>query len=262
MSNTPIVDAQTIDEVLDRLNGIIDRTAATGSRLGYFAALYRGVTTQVKAGIVAGRFQDGPRMERLDVRFANRYLRAYDQFQRGEIPSRCWQIAFATAATRRPLILQHLLLGMNAHINLDLGVAAAETVPGSGIESLRADFDRINDILAALVPQTVREIGALSPWIGLLNHVDPKAERAVINFSMVKARDQAWELATRLAPTQPDSWPPVLAAVDGMASLIGQLIAHPLGLILNTGLRLIRLRETSDVARVIQHLARIGQPRS
>ena len=46
-----------------------------------------------------------------------------------------------------------------------------------------------------------------------------------------------------------------------MASLIGQLIAHPLGLILNTGLRLIRLRETSDVARVIQHLARIGQPR-
>lgn len=261
MSTPLVAEARTIDEVLVRLDAIIEAATATGSRLGYFAALYRGVTAQVKAGIASGRFEDGARMERLDVLFANRYLRAYDQFQRGETPSGCWQIAFTTAAERRPLILQHLLLGMNAHINLDLGIAAAQTVPGPGIAALRTDFDRINDVLATLVPQTIREIGTLSPWLGLLDHIDPKAERAVINFSIGKARDQAWELATRLAPTQPESWPPVLAAVDGMASLLGQLIAHPIGLIFNTGLRLIRLRETSDPARVIRHLAHIGEPR-
>ena len=35
----------------------------------------------VKEGIEKGRFDDGPRMEQLDVNFANRYLEAYDQWK-------------------------------------------------------------------------------------------------------------------------------------------------------------------------------------
>jgi hypothetical protein len=41
-----------------------------------------------------------------------------------------------------PRVVQHVLLGMNAHINLDLGVAAAEVAPGPAIAGLRGDFDR------------------------------------------------------------------------------------------------------------------------
>ena len=78
------VPCQTIADVLVALDSIVDRSLAEASRFGYFAALYRGVTRRVKDGIAAGRFENGPRMERLDVVFALRYLDAYDGFRAGK----------------------------------------------------------------------------------------------------------------------------------------------------------------------------------
>ena len=248
--------AKTIDEVLEQLDRVIAHTIAEPSRLSFFASLYRGVTAQVKAGIAAGRFEDGPRMERLDVTFANRYLAALEQFQRGEPPSQCWRVAFEAVAHRRPIILQHLLLGMNAHINFDLGIAAAQTSPGSQLTSLKRDFDAINDILAAMVPKVMREMSVLSPWIGLLNHIDPKAEIALINFSIVKARAYAWEMAEELAPLHSDQWAPVLEAADTTISVLGDLIANPVGVVFKMGLRVIRLREINDIPRTARLLSR------
>ncbi|HXT64612.1 MAG TPA: DUF5995 family protein, partial [Pyrinomonadaceae bacterium] len=60
---------QTIDEILADLDQIILRARNDQSRLGYFATLYRNVTIKVKEGIIAGAFEDGPRMEKLDVTF-------------------------------------------------------------------------------------------------------------------------------------------------------------------------------------------------
>lgn len=123
--------ATTIDEVIAALNQIIAASLETRSRLGYFAVLYLKVTEAVKTGIANHQFQDGPRMERLDVTFANRYLHAYYQWHNKEKPSRSWQLAFEAAEKRSVLILEHLLLGMSAHINLDLGIATAQTVSTS-----------------------------------------------------------------------------------------------------------------------------------
>ena len=143
--------ARTIDEVIGQLDDIIARSIREQNRLAYVAALYRKVTAKVKEGIAEGRFENGARMERFDVTFANRYLTALGQFQRGEQPSLCWLASFKAAASWRPIILQQLLLGMNAHINFDLGIAAAEIAPGDELPSLEHDFNEINDILAGLV---------------------------------------------------------------------------------------------------------------
>src|SRR5438105_8150490 len=83
LESTP---ARTIDEVIEQLNDIINRTRQEQSRLGFFAALYRVVTIKVKEGISAVRFDDGARMEQLDVTFANRYLDALQRFRRKERP--------------------------------------------------------------------------------------------------------------------------------------------------------------------------------
>src|SRR5262245_42369321 len=68
--------ATSIGEVIDRLSAIIQWSVVNDSRLGYFPALYRKVTAGVRDGIQQGAFDDGRRMERLDVIFANRYLEA------------------------------------------------------------------------------------------------------------------------------------------------------------------------------------------
>jgi hypothetical protein len=171
--------AQNIDEVIARLTDIIDISRQEPSRLGYFAALYRKVTISVKEGIQAGRFENGARMERLDVNFANRYLEAYELQRKGEVPTASWQVSFEAAGHRRPLILQHLLLGINAHINLDLGIAAVETSHGDQLASLKHDFDLINRLLAELVQPVQDKIGEVSPWIGFLDRIDSSAGRAL-----------------------------------------------------------------------------------
>jgi len=57
----------TIDQILTELQNIITTSAKTGDRAGYFAALYFKVTSDVKEGIAKNEFENGPRMERLDV---------------------------------------------------------------------------------------------------------------------------------------------------------------------------------------------------
>lgn len=246
--------AQTIDEVIERLDEIIDWAIGEESRIGFFTALYRKVTLKVKEGIQIGRFDNGPLIERLDVIFANRYLDALSSFLQGEQASKCWMVAFEAAGTFRPIILQHLLLGINAHINFDLGIATARTAPGSKITSIKRDFDEINKILAGLMLEVENEINQVSPWINFLDHIDPSLDRAIINFSLDKAREAAWNNAVQLASISPQKWGPMLDLLDHKATALGKLVRNPPGLIFKLGLFLIRMRESNDVVEVIEVL--------
>ena len=149
-SSIMATSARTIEEVLDALDHIIRTCEQEGSRQAYFALLYKIMTEAVRDAILAGQFEDGPRMEKLDVLFANRYLQAWSQYWQGQAPTKSWQLAFDTCKNNAPIVLQHLILGINAHINLDLGIAAALTAPGDEIIGLQNDFEKINDIIATL----------------------------------------------------------------------------------------------------------------
>jgi hypothetical protein len=255
LPSTAFVPAPSIDEVIARLDAIIERAIVERDRLGYFAVLYRTVTVAVKRGIADGRFEDGPRMERLDVVFANRYLAAFDSHRRGEMPTRAWRAAFGAGSSRRVVILQHLLLGMNAHINLDLGIAASEVCPGSAIAGLEHDFNEINSVLAALETDVEREVCSLSPWIDRLDHIDPRAGRVVANFSIDKARACSWETAQRLAALSGAARDAAIDEIDADVALLARLIERPIGVLINCNLILVRLRESWDARKVIAVLS-------
>ena len=253
--------AQTIDEVLAALDAIIVRAYDDRDHLGYFAVLYRTVTAAVKAGIAAGSFQDGPRMERLDVVFANRYLDALHCYRTGTPLSRCWRAAFDAGAHGRVVILQHLLLGMNAHINLDLGVAAAEVCPGDALPGLQHDFNAINTVLATLETGVEGEVCSVSPWISKLDHIDPRAGRVVSNFSIDRARECSWRTAQRLSVLTGAERDAAIAQIDADVAILAHLIERPIGLVINLNLMLVRLREAWDVRAVISTLnGKPGRP--
>jgi hypothetical protein len=239
-----------IDEVIARLEEIVEECIARGDRLGYFAALYNRVTEAVKAGIANGEFQDGPRMERLDVIFASRYIAAYDAYRAGEMPSRSWLKAFAAAENAEHIVLQHLLIGMNAHIGLDLGIAAARVAPGDELAGLRTDFDRINTLLATLTPVVELEIDQVSPRFDELSKLTPRLDLRLVGFGMDEARMEAWSFAQALAPLAPQQQVARMAARDDEVSLLGDVI-----LVDGVVERLIRGKESTDVAQTIRVLA-------
>jgi len=142
---------KTIDEIIVLLEKIVTESEKNNDARGYFAALYHKVTIKVREGISFGFFDDGPRMEQLDIAFAKRYLEAYEAHSKNESVTQSWQKAFAITDQYWPIVLQHLLMGMNAHINLDLGIAANEVSREKNIAELKDDFNRINKILSKLV---------------------------------------------------------------------------------------------------------------
>ena len=246
--------AETVDQVIDRLSEIIDWADGNKSRAGYFAALYRRVTGKVKSGIDDGFFEDGPRMERLDVIFANRYLHAFEQWRGGGESSAAWRYAFAAADQFWPIVLQHLLLGMNAHINLDLGIAAARVIPASQVPSLRPDFDRINTILSALVGDVQNELAEVWTPLRILNRFLGGTEDKIINFSMGRARDFAWSVAEQLAPMTAAEQARKITQLDTGVVKIAKLIRHP-GLKLGLVTKAVRLGERTTIPETIRILS-------
>jgi len=244
----PMQPARTIDEVIEQLTRILDASRARGSADGYFAGLYREVTDEVRARIARGWFEDGPRMERFDVIFANRYLEAWARHEAGESAGAAWDLALGAGEAFWPVVLQHLLLGMNAHINLDLGLAAAATAPGAAIAGLQGDFDRINQLLASLVNDVENRLARVWPPLRRLDGFAGGADEAVIKFSLRLARDYAWGLATATAAaTDPAARSAGAEAADGGAAVIGQGILHP-GFKAGLILKFVRLRERGSVA--------------
>lgn len=244
---------ETIDEVLARLDEELDGARRTGSRLGYFAALYRGVTAEVRAGIHAGRFEDGARMERLDVVFAGRYLAALDAHRAGRPVSRSWVAAFEAAESPFLIVLQHLLLGINAHINLDLGVAAAETAPGGRLGPMRQDFDAINDILCSMIDDVQDRLARVSKWMTVLDRTGCRTDEEVMHFSINQARACAWAAAERLSPLGEAERRRAVEALDHDAARLARLVRHP-GVTYSAANLLVRLSERGSVAQIIDVL--------
>jgi hypothetical protein len=247
--------AQSIDDVLAQLDRIIVDARRKRSRLGYFASLYRDVTARVKAAIENGEFEDGPRMERLDVVFAQRYLDALETRDSENGPTRAWSRTFEATERWRPLILQHLLLGMNAHINLDLGIAAAEVAEQNEISDLEADFDYINRILGAMVEDVQTRVATVSPWIGVLDRLGGTADEVISNFCLTQARNDAWDFARTLAPLNPGEREVRIRAKDQETAQRTDKILRPGGLKLLPVLCWIRLWEDEHVPSVIDTLS-------
>lgn len=245
----------SIAELDSTLSSLAEDCGRREDRLGYFAALYSVMTQRVRAGIASGRFTDGPLMERLACHFAGRYLAALDARRPGASPPACWAVSFDAAPHWRPVILQHLLLGMNAHINYDLGIAAAEvadTAPG-GLAGVRADFFEINALLAELVDVVQERIATVSPWMWLLDRVGGRSEEAIVNFSMDRARDAAWRVAERFAPLGADQRVAAAAQLDHEIAEFAGVVEHP-GRLISLALLPARLREERHVDRVIAAL--------
>ena len=244
----------TIAAVVTRLDEVVEVCRAEGSPNGYFAALYRRVTIEVARGIDAGVFDDGPRMARLDVAFANRYLDAWEARRRGAAVTRAWALAFDAADDWWPVVVQHLLLGMNAHINLDLGIAAARVAPGPALAPMKADFDRINAILASLVDDVGECLSDIWPALRILDWSAGRLDEGLINFSITRARDHAWAVARRLSRVEPARQEPEIAVLDVGVEAIGRGVRHP-GWWTSTKLRAVRVGERGSVRDKIDVLA-------
>jgi len=246
-------NCRTIDEVLDRLDEIIDSSSINNDPLGYFAYIYRRTTAQIKQAILERKFDDNERMEKFDVHFANKYLEAYRDYHSGKTISSPWATAF-DIKNKDLTILQHIILGMNAHINFDLGLAAAEFTGEGPIDSLKDDFMAVNKVLASLVDELQVKVGRVSRLMFLLDWIGQRSDEVIMNFSMEKARQQAWNFAVSLSGLEGPEKKNKIDNVDGFTANLGDIVKNPPGKMLPFLMKIISRFEEKDVKKIIAKL--------
>lgn len=201
----------TLQTVLDELDVVIDQAKLDANRRGFFAAMYRTMTSRVGDAIGAGQFHDPAMLEALDVQFARYYFRALRN------PTRPWQVAFSALNDDDVNIVQQLLLGMNAHINYDLPQAVVDM--GVPLHTLEHDYGVINDVLAALADDVQGVLDAHSPVMNDIDSAFGRIDETLFCYSAKKARDVAWSTAHRVKLTRR-----VLPWISRRTATLGKLI--------------------------------------
>ena len=251
------VPVPEIDAIIERLDVVVADARARRHRSGYFAAMYRQTTRAVQREVEAGSFDDDARMARFVADVRRPLPRgASDCGRPGRQPTRSWRTTFRTAERSDAVILQHLLLGMNAHINLDLAVVAAALCPGDSIVELKADFGRINDILQRLLPPVQACVSHFSPLLHVLWAVGGDTDDEVLHFSIKVARREAWQQAVTLAHTNAERLPRAIDSLDRRVAVLAKLVAQPGG-VLQHAVDVVAFLESDNVVAVIDALAKV-----
>ncbi len=255
--NYPIIGdyspAKTIDEVIDVLDSIVEETVSLNTFGCAFAFVYLQTTKEIKKGLQAGRFENSDLLEELDVVFANLYINAYREFSSGNKIAAFWKYTFQHNSDKLALI-QHILLGMNAHINLDLAIAASLVAPGKKIMVLKNDFMTVNHILGDLTNLMQRGLSKVSPLMGLLDIFGFRNDEKLINFSIRKARDFAWVHALELAQLDGDVWNSRVEEIDRCVVEISERIGKPTSMMLRSTLWLISKFEIREPHRIVEEM--------
>lgn len=250
--------AHNLDEVAEKIEIYLAYFRERNDPLGYFPALYRKVAHKLEAKIHEGYFEDKETIIQVDICFVNRYLAAMDAIVQGKTPTASWGKVYEASRMYWPIVLQHLMLGMNAHINLDLSVAVAQ-VCGENIEKFHEDFNRVNEVLLSLLDDVEGDLAEIFPPLALYNKLFGRFEDAVIGFSMKTVRKIAWERAEHLAEiTDPEKLAEAIDAQDQLVSQISEGIIHPHSGFVEKALSLVRILELGSVRSKIDKLADLG----
>jgi hypothetical protein len=243
----------TIREVLVSLDEIIEDCIVTNSRLGFFAYLYRRTTAEVLKEVENGSFENGEQLQQMDVAFANLYLDAYNDYKAGKPVSKCWEFSFVNAEEKLS-ILQHIILGVNAHINLDLGIATAQTMNGKDISDIENDFNKVNDILFNITNEMQDRLSRVSPFVFILDILSKNTDEQIIDFSMRKAREQAWNSTSYLFTLNESQLPEAIKNLDYIVCKFAETIKNPKSLFIKLVLKCISFFEEKNIGIVINKL--------
>ncbi len=213
------MDKLTTDPTVARMQSLVDQWGgALKSEQGFprqpedhrviFLHCYLLMTLNMLAAIERQEFHDPAWVDRLLHIFSGYYFTALDAFdQDPATASPVWQLAFEEARHPHTLALQHLLLGVNAHINYDLIMALVDILEPewAGLtEDQRAqryaDHCHVNHVISRTVDAVEEEV--IDPEMPVMRLIDTivgrRLEDAMVSDLLGHWRDVVWHNAMRL----------------------------------------------------------------
>lgn len=202
---------EELDRILERMQDRIGELRATQDDRRIFLSVYATMTGAIHRGVHAGRFMDPPWTAELTARFATLYFDAEDAWERA--PTTCpnaWRAAFAAAGRPRISVIEHALLGINAHIVYDLPFAVSGTMravgdvvdgrlQGDTLVRRRHDYEVVNHILAETILDAQQVLAEESRISRVLDRVALRFDEYAAEALLRASRTQGWHNALALA---------------------------------------------------------------
>jgi len=192
--------------VLIRMTALIDQWEAAHDRRAIFLGCYRLMTHNMLDAIEAGRFHDGEWVARLLQRFADYYFVALDRFEQDEASTPAvWKLAFDATHDEKVMTLQHLLLGVNAHINHDLVFSLYDLLQPEWASSTteqreqrHADHEMVNRIIGETVDAVQDQVvEQFSPWVDFFDKMLGPMDEWLTSQLLSHWREEVWDNAVR-----------------------------------------------------------------
>jgi hypothetical protein len=206
----PVADSfDSVTAAVEGLSELETRLRAREDRRAVFLTIYERMTRAVRDGIEGGRFADADWMRDYTTTFANYYRRAFLAFERGRLGAvpDPWRVAFGTASRGDRLVVQDAFLGVNAHINYDLGLALRDVGIDPDREQKYADHRAIDEILGQLVDAQQTALAELyAPDIDDIDSALGRLDETLTLHSLTAGRQRAWWTAVVLTDAP---WSPV-----------------------------------------------------
>ena len=192
-------------DVEDHLVKLSDYFIAHKKNELYFNSAYVHITKRLNQKLKNGEFQNSFCLEKVIIEFSNMYKNALkDKLTRKKKVPRSWKVSF-TANTKsyvKPSVL--LLLGMNAHINHDLGIAYANNAKKYLICSLglvKKDYFELNSFFkeefSRLKALLRKSYNLLSPTAAKFRLYDDFQTVLALEF-VYQLRQLAWNNAKKI----------------------------------------------------------------
>lgn len=189
---------------LSRMQSMSSAWQTAGDRRCIFSAAYATMTEHMEHAVQAGMFVDPVWVEELLDSFAQYYFRAAEGFASGDprVPG-VWRIAFEAAQRTDLNVLQHLFLGINAHINNDLVFTLVDLLDpdwenmGSDLRRRRQDdYFRVNDVIRDTVDVVQEEVVAQrSPLLEFVDSALGPVDEWLSAHLIAEWREDVWRHA-------------------------------------------------------------------
>lgn len=185
----------SVDDVISGLDWFEQYCLNNGDLRGVFATAYLHITRSINRHLRQNKFRNNLWVEKYLVRFGDLYRIALIDFEQSNLKRvpKSWCISFESAARKEGFIIQHLLMGINAHINHDLAVALFEVDISSDYADKYADHNLVNKILEGATEGLKSGVSTkYAPILSRLDRAVGTMDDRLIQFSIPKAREHAW----------------------------------------------------------------------
>lgn len=189
--------------ITDKMYRIAQDWDAQDDARAIFLHCYRLMTSNMLVAIDQQRFHDNDWVDKLLHRFAEYYFEALACYDCGENVPLIWQHTHQRAVEKQLHPIQHLLLGVNAHINYDLVLTLHEILhpewhdlSASAKNERYEDHCLVNTIIAETIDQVQDEVvEKYAPGMDWIDKIMGRLDEKLIVLMIQRWREKVWEQA-------------------------------------------------------------------